>query len=719
MENTNYRFFLSSFFLHVMFINQFITLQPLFAQTPVDTVKLIFESDVLLEQVSSTPHLVLLGSTGDTLTNRQVFWSSQNTSIATVNSVGLVSAIAAGKTNIFATVEGKTGQAAINVESRSMYEGHNAAYLYNSNDTRQPIWDPIRQGQVPNPNDNRQQIVIDESFQVPPGTEVKWENKIVWIRPKQRKNINIYGKLNISNSSLFWDQTEHQQTRLDVQNGGILRIVNSHVGSCNIFWINWEYENGSTIYFNHFQGNAWTSMRGSVNYTSINGSTAELTIFQDVINSTIYISDSSNLWLEVFPPPGTVQMSFPALNIWTDWQLSGIWPNTNVMTTNSYLYGRGISLSNGVHATIKDTPIGFGVGWTMTKFDPGFADCELNNIGDPNNDSGVFYANNTWSVPGTNSSLTVINSKLLRIWPALLGNIHLKIYSSNLVDPSVFGPATFEVYNSTIDLIRALGTGARVYFENCMLRYDIQVNGTNSIVYSYGLTQRDDKMFNIFQENSGKYIVLQNPKSGTDAANIIMDSGNSQTGFVGDTLARPLIVTITDTLGFPVHGTTVTFANTSTYVNGSSLTRSTVISDLNGKASSNFILGSLPGSYYVSATAQGLKGSPINFQVTAKSKPSGVETNSDQLPQEYILYEAYPNPFNPKTKLRFGLPERTIAKLVVYDIIGREVSTLVNQELEAGYHEINFDGSKLSSGAYFYRISIPKFNSVKKMMLMK
>lgn len=715
MKNNTNNFYLFSFFLFVFFI----TLQPLFAQSPVDTVKVIFESDVLLSQVSTTPHLVLLSSTGDTLTNRQVIWNSQNASIATVNSTGLVTSIDAGKTNIFATVEGKTGQAAITVESRAMYEGHNAAYFYSTNDVRRPVKDPVGLGRAPNPNDTRQQIVIDESFQVHPGTEVKWENKIVWVRPKQRKNINIYGKLSIINSSLFWDQTEHQQTRLDVQNGGVLRVVNSYAGSSNSFWVSWEYENGSTIYLNHFQGPVWTSIHGSVNYTSINGSTAQVTLFQQVKNATIYISDSSNLCFEIFPPPGTVQMSLPDLRIWADWQLSGIWPNTNVITTNSYLYGHDFAISNGVHAIIKDTPSGFGVAWEMTKYDPGFADCELSNVGDPNNDSGVFYNNKTWSVLGTNSSLTIINSKLLRFWPAVLGNIRLKVYSCNLVDPSVYGPATFEVYNSTIDIIRAFGYGARVYFENCMLRTHIQVNGVNSIVYSYGLTQRDVKMFKIYQENGGKYIVLQNPKSGTDAANIILDSGNFQTGFVSDTLANPLIVSITDTLGFPVHGSIVTFTNTSTSVNGSSLTRSTIISDLNGKASSNFILGSLPGTYNISATAQGLKGSPINFQVTAKSKPLGVEINSNQFPKEFILYEAYPNPFNPTTKIKYGIPRGSHIVIRIYDIIGKEISTLVNQELEAGYYEINFNGTNLSSGIYFYKIQADDYTQTKKMILLK
>ena len=89
------------------------------------------------------------------------------------------------------------------------------------------------------------------------------------------------------------------------------------------------------------------------------------------------------------------------------------------------------------------------------------------------------------------------------------------------------------------------------------------------------------------------------------------------------------------------------------------------------------------------------------------------------LPLNFSLSQNYPNPFNPTTKLRFGLPERTNAKLTVYDILGRVISTLVNGELEAGYHEVNFDASKLSSGIYFYRLQAGNFVDMKKMILAK
>lgn len=93
--------------------------------------------------------------------------------------------------------------------------------------------------------------------------------------------------------------------------------------------------------------------------------------------------------------------------------------------------------------------------------------------------------------------------------------------------------------------------------------------------------------------------------------------------------------------------------------------------------------------------------------------------NRNELTSEYSIAQNYPNPFNPTTKISFRLPEKTITRLVVYDILGKEVSTLINQELEAGYHEVGFDGSKLTSGIYFYEIQAGQYSNTKKMILIK
>ena len=89
------------------------------------------------------------------------------------------------------------------------------------------------------------------------------------------------------------------------------------------------------------------------------------------------------------------------------------------------------------------------------------------------------------------------------------------------------------------------------------------------------------------------------------------------------------------------------------------------------------------------------------------------------LPAEFELYQNYPNPFNPLTKIKYDLPEAGHVVLKVYDILGREVATLLNEEKQAGRYTIEFNGSKFSSGIYLYRIQAGNYSSVKKMILIK
>ncbi|HSD62694.1 MAG TPA: T9SS type A sorting domain-containing protein, partial [Ignavibacteriaceae bacterium] len=92
-------------------------------------------------------------------------------------------------------------------------------------------------------------------------------------------------------------------------------------------------------------------------------------------------------------------------------------------------------------------------------------------------------------------------------------------------------------------------------------------------------------------------------------------------------------------------------------------------------------------------------------------------------PKEYRLEQNYPNPFNPTTKIQYQLPFNSKVILKVYDILGEEVSTLVNEVQDAGYKEILFNGSNYSSGIYIYRITAQNngntFTSVKKMVMVK
>ncbi|MEI7483962.1 MAG: T9SS type A sorting domain-containing protein [Ignavibacteriota bacterium] len=97
----------------------------------------------------------------------------------------------------------------------------------------------------------------------------------------------------------------------------------------------------------------------------------------------------------------------------------------------------------------------------------------------------------------------------------------------------------------------------------------------------------------------------------------------------------------------------------------------------------------------------------------------GVQYISTETPSKYSLSQNYPNPFNPTTKIKIDIARSGDVKIVVYDVMGREVQTLVNESLKPGTYEVSFDGSMLNSGVYFYKLIIDGFTETKKMLLIK
>ena len=89
------------------------------------------------------------------------------------------------------------------------------------------------------------------------------------------------------------------------------------------------------------------------------------------------------------------------------------------------------------------------------------------------------------------------------------------------------------------------------------------------------------------------------------------------------------------------------------------------------------------------------------------------------LPIEYRLEQNFPNPFNPSTVIKFGLPERVNVEIKIYDILGSEVNTLINQEMEASWYNLEFDAAGYSTGIYICRMQAGNYINTKKMLLIK
>ena len=102
-----------------------------------------------------------------------------------------------------------------------------------------------------------------------------------------------------------------------------------------------------------------------------------------------------------------------------------------------------------------------------------------------------------------------------------------------------------------------------------------------------------------------------------------------------------------------------------------------------------------------------------------------IQNNLNSTPKEYYLSQNYPNPFNPTTNIHYEIPKNGFVKLVVFDILGREIQTLVNEKQNAGTYDVTFNarqpglGINLSSGIYFYTLTIGDFKETKKFVLLK
>jgi photosystem II stability/assembly factor-like uncharacterized protein len=112
-----------------------------------------------------------------------------------------------------------------------------------------------------------------------------------------------------------------------------------------------------------------------------------------------------------------------------------------------------------------------------------------------------------------------------------------------------------------------------------------------------------------------------------------------------------------------------------------------------------------------------------NITKTTNAGATFINEDENYSPQDFTLFQNYPNPFNPTTTIKFSLPEDSRVMLVVYNLIGEEVTTLLNEYMSAGYHHSEFNSGSLSSGVYIYKLSAigngKAFTSAKKFVLMK
>ncbi len=141
--------------------------------------------------------------------------------------------------------------------------------------------------------------------------------------------------------------------------------------------------------------------------------------------------------------------------------------------------------------------------------------------------------------------------------------------------------------------------------------------------------------------------------------------------------------------------------------------------------STNGLIEGGPGVYSVGDTVvtarvdDGRGGTDTQTYTLHVHPTVGIDSETHQVPQQYVLHQNHPNPFNPLTKINYQIPELSFVTLKVFNVLGREIASLVNEEKSAGEYEIEFDGNNLTSGIYFYRLQAGNFVETKKMVLMK
>ena len=98
---------------------------------------------------------------------------------------------------------------------------------------------------------------------------------------------------------------------------------------------------------------------------------------------------------------------------------------------------------------------------------------------------------------------------------------------------------------------------------------------------------------------------------------------------------------------------------------------------------------------------------------------TGIEPSANEIPTSFALYQNFPHPFNPVTLIKYDIPRTGLVTITLYDVLGKEISKLVNESVKPGRYEITWDGKNFASGSYFYKIVSGDFTDIKKMILVK
>mgnify|MGYP001160622486 CR=1 FL=1 len=149
------------------------------------------------------------------------------------------------------------------------------------------------------------------------------------------------------------------------------------------------------------------------------------------------------------------------------------------------------------------------------------------------------------------------------------------------------------------------------------------------------------------------------------------------------------------------------------------ITNSVIGSGGNIISNSNTSIVSTVGEAFIGKSSNTVNQNQIGFWYAYQQTTITDVEDEEIIPTVFKLEQNYPNPFNPSTKIKFAVPEKNNVLIKIYDILGSEVATLVNEEMDAGWYEKDFNAEGLSSGVYLFRMEAGSYVSTKKMIYLR
>jgi hypothetical protein len=314
-----------------------------------------------------------------------------------------------------------------------------------------------------------------------------------------------------------------------------------------------------------------------------------------------------------------------------------------------------------------------------------------------------------WRVRGINGTM---NGQYSTIWSFTTGNT-----SPPSVAPTLINPANNSTENVLIPIFNWNSvSGASSYrckvasdslFTEASLKIDTTISGTSATISLGRLLYFSKYFWRVYGANQGGY-------------------GPSSTVWNFTTLLPPAPTLLSPSNDTLLHNSNIMFSwSPIQYISGYRIRIARDINFTNIYSDSsilnNFLTIYLPFAefYFWKVCAKGNQGDGPWSNIRLFSMFNGIHQISQVIPDRIKMHNNYPNPFNPTTIIRYDLSKNDFVKLVVFDILGREVASLVNEKQSAGVYEVNWDASVYPSGVYFYRLVTDGFTDTKKMILLK